>query len=109
MSTLKFEIPDLPNLLEAIEGLNKKLSAYESAQQEGIWLDDAAVMTRLGISKSTLREWRDYYDLPFCQLGENRRYKPAEVDQWFSNFRKGNKQAVQIVNNALAKKAQKVA
>lgn len=104
MSTLKFEIEDLPTLLEAIESLNSKLAEYKSAQQEGIWLTDELVMARLGISKSTLRVWRDTYGLPCCQLGDVRRYSPTEVDEWFSIFKPGNPKALEIVNKGLNKK-----
>lgn len=108
-NTLKFQIDDLPTLLAAIETLNEKLDQYATAQQKGVWLTDAEVMDRLGISKSLLRDWRDLYELPHYQLGENRRYKAEEVDAWFSMFTKGNTKAMQLVNNGLLKKAQKVA
>lgn len=109
MNTLKFEIEQLPELVGLITNLNAKLAEYSAMQNDGVWLNDEGAMLRLGISKSTLHNWRENYALPFSQLGEVRRYRPEELDDWMRMFRPGNKQAIQIVNEAMSKKAQKVA
>ncbi len=52
------------------------------------WYTPATLAKRLKVSERTVRNWVSSGQLPSYKIGSSRRFDPADVDAFLSNFRK---------------------
>jgi excisionase family DNA binding protein len=51
------------------------------------WYTPATLAKPLKVSERTVRNWVSSEQLPFYKIGSSRRFDPADVDAFLSNFR----------------------
>lgn len=86
--------------------LAEQVGELLSALNSGVWLDEQQVAERFGVGRSTVREWAEYFGLPYVMLGQVKRYHSAEADAWLLQFKRNNPKALKLVNEGLQRRDQ---